>query len=360
MALSERALGVAPVVKASAPGLFEPPRREAAAHASFQAIGNAGSTADERFAHERDASALEEYVAFDRAALVSEIPPFGDSPHGRPTRAPARLGAPSVASADPTVRAEPPPAELRPERALDSSSLREPFRVRSASRDERFAEPFVDPPVARPAGPGPDARALPERGARSYELARVPSNDEPTRVAAPTSREARRAERDDAVLASKPSDPPLVVGVRRAPLRPARLAPAEYHVPPGSEFSSGVPEPSPKRQRRARSDSPRAFEMEAAPLAEAPALAAPGRLPWSSDFTVDGSEVEFPAASPAVVRERHPGPHRALAHPKTLHVTIGRLEIRATSLELPAPSRRQESPRMTLDAYLAARAGRQG
>jgi hypothetical protein len=156
------------------------------------------------------------------------------------------------------------------------------------------------------------------------------------------------------VLVAQPS------GMLAAPQRSVLVVPAEHHAAPRSELSS-MPEPSPQRHRRARSDPGHALVTEAPELAGAAEPAAPttpARLPWLPDFPVDGSKVAYPPASSAVAREG-PDARRTPAHTQTLHVTIGRLEIRATPPALPTPPRRAESPRLTLDAYLAARAGRQ-
>jgi len=89
------------------------------------------------------------------------------------------------------------------------------------------------------------------------------------------------------------------------------------------------------------------------PIAQQPANASPPARPQPPPSFVQTRVAPRVRAEP---------PRRASETPPepTIHVTVGRVEVRARSAPPPAPKERERSPVMSLDEYLRTRGKRGG
>jgi hypothetical protein len=123
-----------------------------------------------------------------------------------------------------------------------------------------------------------------------------------------------------------------------------------------------IPAPSPPPTERTRPVEPRPSGPIERPAIELPGDAATAKRP-ATDPPAEAASSIFspPPLSPRLPREQpSQSEHRAEPPPEpTIHVTIGRVEVRATSEAEPRARRKEEaSPVMTLDEYLRKRGSR--
>jgi hypothetical protein len=123
-----------------------------------------------------------------------------------------------------------------------------------------------------------------------------------------------------------------------------------------------IPAPSPPPTERTRPVEPRPSGPIERPAFELPVDAATVKRP-AIDPAAEAANSIFrpPPLSPRLPRERpSQSEHRAEQPPEpTIHVTIGRVEVRATSEAEPRARRKEEAaPVMTLDEYLRKRGSR--
>jgi hypothetical protein len=205
----------------------------------------------------------------------------------------------------------------------------------------------------------PRQRAIPDVDLRKSELATLHAS-----IAAPRSPEI-------ASRAVPPPDEPAqpVAQTRARPVVERRLAPRAAESRDAS-VAAPVPEPAPRRTAAQPAASGESDTAEPMRLARPPPV-----MPVVAITQQTGDSVAAPTASPAPMPRNFgeiapaPAPHTGDAAPSrdrdapapmpTIHVTIGRVEVRAVQAPArdPRPVRVSEQP-MSLDEYLRRRGQR--
>ncbi len=318
--LAARLDGTAPVLRPRLPALFETPAAEA------------GLPAPRRQA-EPDEGFTVESVAHEAPAVPSRPAP----PQQRPSQPPPRAqAAPVERAADPfEPAASPKPASIAnpPPLVPQPPPPRAPF--------DTSAAPPADDPVDLP-DTAPSPRKLQRR--RTPQIA---SGDVEEPVTA-SSRAPFAAERAPDVAADLPDIAPPPARPQRRTTRQRAPQIADESAPPPSRAPFAATPPVKTAPLAARETS--ATLASAAPQAVPDTPALPRLAPAPPPFAPLPAPVQ-----PSPRRPQMQAPPREAAEP-TIHVTIGRIDIQASSAA-PAPRKaRETSPVMSLDDYLRSRA----
>jgi len=201
--------------------------------------------------------------------------------------------------------------------------------------------PEAGPAPRRPPNTGRDPAVVPATGRREG----LPAEPRPATPAAdePTLRPGTAAETDRSARAAPSHEDPRDDAPARDGPRPAAVdsAPALTSAPPPA-IVEGI--------------RPRLAPPDADPRRDAPARTGP------RPAAVDSSPAPSPAPPPAIVEGIRPrlaldaaagGGDEAAAGPPPIHVSIGRIEVRAVRPEpKPRPPRERPAPMVSLDEYL--------
>jgi len=327
------------------PARFEPARRTLPALSALAPVSVEPAQADDDAPTATAAS-----DAAPAAAALPVHPPHRSTPAAGNLAPVERQRPPVEAGPDPAAPPPAPPASAAPaedvRRAGTQAAARPPPRstpVQSAS-SERSAAPARDeprpghadveprrphiPPLANPA-----VDAVTARDSRSDDIASVP--------APPSRAPARQLRRDRAAAPSRSPQPVRVEGsppvqpvrATAAPQIPAVHGAAIRGIEPVERPGDGQPTPHTPAQSSPTSQ----------PMPVRPAVHSPPRVA-AADTTGSWGAANAAAQSAP-----------------TIHVTIGRVEVRATTpAASPAPAKPvRRKPTVSLDAYLARRNGGQ-
>jgi hypothetical protein len=218
---------------------------------------------------------------------------------------------------------------------------------------ELFREP--PPPPAKPAVHRADTLALEQSSAEPETAAPTAKRDsgsaERPAVENPPSVERRSAPRDTALAAG--SEPSFPAQDAHEPPFPAQDTPLPRH-PSG-------PRPEIKKLESAATAALSVPSVERIRPVETRPLA-PARQP-TVDRPAEAADVFRPPPPPPIARVRErPQQSQSRAEKQaepTIHITIGRIEVHATSEAEPRARRKEDvSPVMTLDEYLRQRGSR--
>ena len=268
----------------------------------------------------------------------------------RAPREPTREGEP----AEPWHRSEPSPAGA-PRRSERSGARDDEPRPAFAALDHGSLEPDAQPDAAPVTAsialaPAPEIEDPGREHGDPAWSARHRADDEPHVFAAPI---AHRDVEPTARLV-----PSLAIAL---PERPRR----DQGAQPQQRSTGRLQRHAPALDGDAVRGTPRASAARAAspdPATAAPALAAHGGAP-ATNAPVLRSGPRVPGPSALLVQSQRPADLSriggiAAAAPPPVHVTIGRLEVRANGpgADRP-PARRSAGPKLTLDDYLHGRRG---
>lgn len=230
----------------------------------------------------------------------------------------------------------------------------EPQPAQTGMAPAGFEPEQQDSAVADAPAVAPTAPAAPLRPAPAQQQLRELSPP-PRRMAAPepmpaAPKRAASPERHDSIVRAASAAPPA------PPLAMLQAAPK-----PRAEAAAPLPVPPPARQETGARSLPallaKPAQMRPAAADRAPVKVAP-QHPAAPSPALQASLVRMAPAALLAARTAHARrePEPAAA-PRTIEVTIGRLEVRAHQGVQPAPAARAKQSPTSLDEYLARRNG---